>query len=168
MSTPDATEPEPADVMPERETTHETNDVVDDSDEDDEDDVPPAPPAPREAPPGFHFAASAPTAEQLTFSKEASTADTLVGRHILYKWPVVGWCVGQIVERNKDARSFKMIEGERIKVNFLIFYEIDQQTVKRRRCCASTSTTVTRTPRGRCSRRTRARAGRSGPLTVCT
>ena len=28
------------------------------------------------------------------------------------------------------ARSFKTIEGERIKVNFLVFYEIDQQTAK--------------------------------------
>jgi hypothetical protein len=44
--------------------------------------------------------------------------------------PVVGWCVGQVVERNTDGRSFKTIDGERVKVNFLIFYEIDQQTVK--------------------------------------
>ena len=29
-----------------------------------------------------------------------------------------------------DARSFKVIEGERIKVNFLIHYEMDQSTVK--------------------------------------
>ena len=43
--------------------------------------------------------------------------------------PVVGWCVGQVVERNTDGRSFKTIDGERVKVNFLIFYEIDQQTV---------------------------------------
>ena len=101
--------------------------MVDDSDEDDEDDVPPAP---REAPPGFRFATSAPTAEQLAFSKGASGADALVGRHLLYKWPVVGWCVGEIVERNQDARSFKVIEGGRVKVNFIIHYEIDQQTVK--------------------------------------
>ena len=101
--------------------------LIDDSDEDDEDD---APPAPREAPPGFRFAASPPTAEQLTFSKGASAADALVGRHILYKWPVVGWCVGKIAVRNQDARSFKVMEDERVKVNFIIFYEIDQQTVK--------------------------------------
>ena len=44
--------------------------------------------------------------------------------------PVVGWCVGQVVERNTDGRSFKTIDGERVKVNFLIIYEIDQQTVK--------------------------------------
>ena len=30
----------------------------------------------------------------------------------------------QVVERNTDGRSFKMIDGERVKVNFLIFYEM--------------------------------------------
>ena len=28
------------------------------------------------------------------------------------------------MERNTDGRSFKMIDGERVKVNFLIFYEM--------------------------------------------
>jgi len=28
------------------------------------------------------------------------------------------------VERNTDGRSFKIIDGERVKVNFLIFYEM--------------------------------------------
>ena len=42
----------------------------------------------------------------------------------------MGWCVGQIAERNQDARSVKVIEGARLKVNFLIYYEIDQQTAK--------------------------------------
>ena len=32
-----------------------------------------------------------------------------VGKSILFKWPVVGWCVGQVVERNTDA--FKTIDG---------------------------------------------------------
>ena len=33
--------------------------------------------------------------------------------------------------RSRSSSSlFKMIEGERAKVNFLIFYEIDQQAVK--------------------------------------
>ena len=54
----------------------------------------------------------------------------MVGKSILYNWPVVGWCAGQVVERNTDGRSFKTIDGERVKVNFIIFYEIDQQTVK--------------------------------------
>ena len=124
---PDATEPEPEDCVPEREQAHVTDNIVDDEDEDDEDD---APPAPREAPPGFQLAASPPSAEQLAFSKEASPADALVGRHILFNWPVVGWCVGKLVSRNVDARSFKMVEGERAKVNFLVHYEIDQETVK--------------------------------------
>jgi len=47
--------------------------------------------------------------------------DALVGVSILYNWPVVGWCMGQIVERNTDGRLFKTIGGERVKVNFLIF-----------------------------------------------
>ena len=34
--------------------------------------------------------------------------------------------MGQVVERN----TFKTIDGERVKVNFFIFYEIGQQTVK--------------------------------------
>ena len=64
------------------------------------------------------------------FSKEVSAADELVGRSILYKWPVVGWCVGQIVARNQDARSFKKMDGEKVMVNFHIFYEMDQLTAK--------------------------------------
>ena len=60
-------------------------------------------------------------------TKEASSDDELVGRHVLYKWPVVGWCVGKIVERNQDAQGDG---GERIKVNFFIHYEIDQQKAK--------------------------------------
>jgi hypothetical protein len=46
--------------------------------------------------------------------------DALVGVSILYNWPVVGWCMGQIVERNTDGRLFKTIGGERVKVNVLI------------------------------------------------
>jgi U3 small nucleolar RNA-associated protein 14 len=42
----------------------------------------------------------------------------------------VGWCAGHITERNTDGRVFKMIEGVRTMVNFLIYYEIDEQTVK--------------------------------------
>ena len=63
------------------------------------------PPAPREAPPGFKIADEPPSApEQLAFSKEKeSPGDALVGKSILYNWPVVGWsawCAGQVVERN--------------------------------------------------------------------
>ena len=49
---------------------------------------------------------------------------------VLRSPPSVGWCVGQIIQRNKDARSFKVFEEQRVKVNFLIHYEIDQQIVK--------------------------------------
>jgi hypothetical protein len=124
---PDGIEPEPEDVPPEREQKEKTDvTTIDSEDEDDEDD---APPAPFEAPPGFSIATSPPTAEQLEL-KVASSVDALVGRHSLFKWPVVGWCVGRIMHRNHDARSFKLFEGERVKVNFIIFYEIDQQSVK--------------------------------------
>jgi hypothetical protein len=37
---------------------------------------------------------------------------------------------GQITQRNQDGRVFKLIETVRVKVNFLIYYEIDEQTVK--------------------------------------
>ena len=48
---------------------------------------------------GFKIADEPPSAEQLTFSKEKEVpGDALVGVSILYNWPVVGWCVGQIVE----------------------------------------------------------------------
>jgi hypothetical protein len=71
---------------------------------------------------GFKIADEPPSAEQLAFSKEKEVpGDALVGVSILYNWPVVGWCMGQIVERNTDGRLFKTIGGERVKVNFLIF-----------------------------------------------
>ena len=47
--------------------------------------------APKVAPAGFRFAETLPTPEQLAFSKEASPADELVGRFILFHWNVVGW-----------------------------------------------------------------------------
>ena len=129
-----AGEVEPPDIAPQRVLAQREGEdpaaqnFVDDEDESDVDDVPPAP---REAPPGFKNADEPPSAEQLAFSKEKEApGDALVGKSILYNWPVVGWCVGQVVERNTDGRSFKTIDGERVKVNFLIFYEIDQQTVK--------------------------------------
>ena len=51
------------------------------------------------------------SAEQLAFSKEKEApGDVLVGKSILYNWPVVGWCVGQVVERNTDA-FMKTIHG---------------------------------------------------------
>ena len=42
----------------------------------------------------------------------------------------MGWCVGTIKARNTDARFSKTIEGKREKVNFIIYYEIDDEEVK--------------------------------------
>ena len=55
---------------------------------------------------GFKIADEPPSAEQLAFSKEKEVpGDALVGVSILYNWrPAVGWCMGQIVERNTDGR----------------------------------------------------------------
>jgi hypothetical protein len=65
---------------------------------------------------GFKIADESPSAEQHAFSKEKEVpGDALVGVSILYNWPVVGWCVGQIMERNTNGRSFiKTIGGERV------------------------------------------------------
>ena len=128
-------EVEPPDEAPQRPRTLVERDdddphanFVDDEDEDDEEDVPPAP---CEPPPGFRIVLEPPSADQLAFSKEPKApADALLGRLILFKWPVVGWCVSDITERNVDGRSYKNIEGQRYTCNFMIFYEIDQQTVK--------------------------------------
>jgi len=42
----------------------------------------------------------------------------------------VGWCVGTIKARNTDARFSKTIDGQREKVNFVVYYEIDDEEVK--------------------------------------
>ena len=128
----DVVEEEPPDTVPLREETRvrdgdDDDAIIDDEDDADEDD---APPAPKEAPIGFRLAASPPSEEMLAFSKEASAADELVGRSILYNWPVVGWCVGTIKARNTDGRITKMIDTQREKVNFYIYYEIDGEEVK--------------------------------------
>ena len=89
------------------------------------------PAAPFEAPLGFAIAEAPPPEEQLAFSKEAEApADALVGRSVLFKWPAIGWCIAKITERNVDARVYKKIEDQRVKVNFWLFFEIDQQTIK--------------------------------------
>ena len=45
-------------------------------------------------------------------------------------WLVNGNAAGTVFPQYGGGRSFKTIDGERdrVKVNFLIFYEIDQQT----------------------------------------
>ena len=84
-----------------------------------------------QAPLGYCILDEPPDALQLAFSKEASpAADLLVERLVLVKWPSVGWCVGKIIARNFDGRIFKKIDGQRVKVNFIIFYELDQETAK--------------------------------------
>ena len=42
----------------------------------------------------------------------------------------MGWCVGTIKARNTDARFSKTIDGQREKVNFVVYYEIDDEEVK--------------------------------------
>jgi hypothetical protein len=94
--------PEPNDFCPQREDTaaregdEDDEAIVDDEDESDEDD---APPAPKEAPEGYRINATQPSAEQLAFSKEASPADSLVGRSILYH------CVWGSQTRISDLRT---------------------------------------------------------------
>ena len=48
----------------------------------------------------------------------------LVGRYIYYKWPDVGWCLGQIKEWNSDP----YLKMWRKTVNFRVYYECDQTT----------------------------------------
>ena len=45
---------------------------------------------------------------------------------MLYRWPSVGWCLGVVKEANKDRR--KKMDG--VVVNFLVYYEIDEDTSK--------------------------------------
>lgn len=123
---------EPPDVCPPRidTTAREGEDdegIIDDEDDPDEAD---APPAPKEPPAGFRLAADPPPPEALAFVKGASAADSLVDRSLLFKWPVVGWCVGKILSRNTDARkTAKLADGNTAKKNFNIFYEIDGEEV---------------------------------------
>ena len=63
-------------------------------------------------------------------SVREAPADALVGRSVLFKWPAIGWCIAKITERNVDARVYKKIEDQRVKVNFYLFFEVDQQTLK--------------------------------------
>jgi hypothetical protein len=48
---------------------------------------------PKVAPTGFRIVDTPSQEEQLAFSKEASPADELVARSLLYNWPVAGWLV---------------------------------------------------------------------------
>ncbi|MGB1142398.1 MAG: hypothetical protein ACPG1A_15965, partial [Halioglobus sp.] len=81
--------------------------------------------------PGFRFVTEPPSADTLAFNKQSSpSADVLVGRCILSKWPSVGWCLGKIVRRNVDGRrSRKLDDGVPAKINFFVFYELDNEEV---------------------------------------
>lgn len=99
------------DVNPMREATTAREDVdgvysiLDDEDDEDGEDEGDEPPVGKEAPVGYSIVPSPPPTEQLAFSKEKEgLAIALVGRSLLFKWPVVGWCLSTIVERNTDGR----------------------------------------------------------------
>ena len=77
--------------------------------------------------------------------RQVMRCDALVGKSILYNWPVVGWCVGQVVERNTDAFKikFKFVQDDRRRASKsqlphqLIFYEIKRSTSRQsKQCCA--------------------------------
>ena len=61
---------------------------------------------------------------------ENAPADDLVGRQILFHWPVVGWCLGTITQRNVSPYISKTIEGKKEKVNFYVHYDVDDDEVK--------------------------------------
>ena len=115
---------EPDDVAPQRE--EEGGDAgleLDDEDEPDEDDEPPAP---CEAPEGFVFTEMPPSEDSLAFSKEASAAaDALVGKSIIFHWPVIGWHVGTIQRRVTDGR----VKRNGYNCNFYVYYEVDEDEV---------------------------------------
>ena len=120
---PDSDE-EPDDVAPRREEGDGSAELeLDEEDDPDDED---APPAPREAPDGFAFAATPPAEAALAYSKEALlAADALVGKSILFNWPVVGWHVGVIQRRVLDGR----IKRDKAQCNFYIYYEVDEDEV---------------------------------------
>ena len=68
-----------------------------------------------------------------SLQQSGDSTDELVGRTLLFNWAVVGWCVGTITRRNKDAR--RRLEGQ--PYNFLVHYEIDNQEAVRPRTCFS-------------------------------
>jgi hypothetical protein len=111
-------------VPPCEEVDDEDNDAaLDDEDEEDEDD---APPAPREPPTGFTISTSPPTLAALAFSKQAAAdADALIGKSILFHWPVIGWYAGVLQRRCTDGRIKR--SGE--QCNFYIYYEVDDDEV---------------------------------------
>ena len=77
-------------------------------------------------PVGFRVDVDAPDERALQVLKINAAGDELVGKTIMYKWHVFGWCVGQIVRRNMDHRS----KLHRQLVNFHVLYESDHLVTK--------------------------------------
>ena len=92
-------------------------DDSDDDDDDDNDDG--AQPAECIPPSGFSIVKDIPPAETLTLGSPLHKA--LVGQHLLYRWPLVGWCYGVIHVANTDRR--RKVHGN--LVNVVAHYEID-------------------------------------------
>ena len=127
----DSVEPEPEDLNPDFEVEEQENQEapLDSSDDEEVGDTPCS--FADAMPANFVQAALPPTQEMLQFSPQASTAaDELVDRWILYMWPAVGWCAGRISARNSNYRITKKLDGVMEKVNFLIYYSLDESTVK--------------------------------------
>ena len=57
---------------------------------------------------------------------DSPTAEQLLGKYILYKWPprLRGWAVGKVTAALNDASL--QVKGKRC--NFAVFYECDQQS----------------------------------------
>ena len=77
---------------------------------------------PLEPPPGFRFAPAAPAQAEL--EPLNPNGQTLIGSHILYKWPREGWQHGMLVKWN-DNPQYKI--GKKI-VNFMAHYPCDGST----------------------------------------
>ena len=52
---------------------------------------------------------------------------------ILFHWPVVGWHIGVLQERNKDGR----IKRDHQSCNFKIYYEVDDDVAAQAYLAAS-------------------------------
>ena len=57
----------------------------------------------------------------------------LVGRLILYNWPVIGWHTGVLQRRVTDGR----IKRDNVTCNFYVYYEIDDDEVPTALCLAN-------------------------------
>ena len=57
---------------------------------------------------------------------ESATAEQLVGKYILYRWPprLGGWAVGKIISLQTDAS----VMVKNIKCNFTVYYDCDEQS----------------------------------------